>query len=43
MVEQNQQHEKIPEVFDLNWVVQEELINELLKNKKLVDWINKPL
>ena len=43
MVEQNQQLEKIPEGFDLNWVVQEELFNELLENKKLVDWINKPL
>ena len=43
MVEQNQQLEKIPEEFNLNWVVQEELFNELLENKKLVDWINKPL
>ncbi len=43
MVEQNQELEKIPEDFDLNWVVQEEVFNELLANKKLVDWINKPL
>jgi len=43
MVEQNQELEKIPKDFDLNWVVQEEVFNELLKNQKLVDWINKPL
>jgi ABC-type nitrate/sulfonate/bicarbonate transport system substrate-binding protein len=43
MVEQNQELEKIPEDFDLNWVVQDEVFNELLKNQKLVDWINKPL
>lgn len=43
MVDQNQKLNKIPKGFDLNWVVQEELFKDLLNNKKLMNWINRPL
>jgi ABC-type nitrate/sulfonate/bicarbonate transport system substrate-binding protein len=44
LVEQNQKLGKIPkEGFTLDWVVQEQLFNELMKKKDLIDWINKPL
>jgi len=43
MVEQNQELDKIPSGFNLDWVVQEDLFSELLDNTKLVDWIARPL
>jgi ABC-type nitrate/sulfonate/bicarbonate transport system substrate-binding protein len=43
MVEQNQKLGKIPKDYNLDWVVQEELFNELLDNRKLLDFVNRPL
>lgn len=43
LVDQNQELDKIPKDYSLDWVVQEDLFNELLDDQELVDFVNRPL
>jgi ABC-type nitrate/sulfonate/bicarbonate transport system substrate-binding protein len=43
LVDQNQKLGKISKDYSLDWVVQEDLFNELLDNQELVDFVNRPL